>query len=131
MKINNIELDAFTQAYIEAALWSSTDNADESGGEPLDSNYGVYDISPETLGRMVADCDKFRLEQAELLEQACEVEGYDVARAGHDFWLTRCGHGVGFWDRDLEEVGDKLTEACDKFGNVDLYVGDDGLIYGV
>lgn len=23
----------------------------------------------------------------------------DDERAGHDFWLTRAGHGAGFWDR--------------------------------
>jgi hypothetical protein len=31
---------------------------------------------------------------------------------GHDLWLTRCGHGAGFWDRNLPN-GDKLTEICE------------------
>lgn len=30
---------------------------------------------------------------------------------GHDLWLTRGGHGAGFWDRGLPN-GDKLTEIC-------------------
>src|SRR5208282_4942052 len=34
-------IDKFTQAYIVAALWSSNDNSDPSGGEPLDSNYDI------------------------------------------------------------------------------------------
>lgn len=50
-------------------------------------------------------------------------------RAGHDFWLTRCGHGAGFWDRGLGDIGCKLTEAASVYGSVDLYIGDDGLIY--
>jgi hypothetical protein len=23
----------------------------------------------------------------------------NLDQAGHDLWLTRCGHGTGFWDR--------------------------------
>ena len=36
----------------------------------------------------------------------------EFAAMGHDLWLTRNGHGAGFWDRkELEEgdLGDKLT----------------------
>ena len=44
-------LDAFTLAYLEAALWSSSDDS----GDFLDKNYGVQDIAPATLEQMVAD----------------------------------------------------------------------------
>lgn len=50
--------------------------------------------------------------------------------AGIDFWLTRNGHGAGFWDRGLGDVGTRLTCAAHNYGSVDLYAGDDGLIYG-
>lgn len=33
----------------------------------------------------------------------------DWARAGHDLWLTRNGHGTGFWDRP-EVYGDALAQ---------------------
>ena len=49
---------------------------------------------------------------------------------GHDFWLTRNRHGAGFWDRGLEFVGINLTDAAHAWGEFNLYVGDDGLIYG-
>ena len=68
----------------------------------------------------------------DLLNQAYEHDGYDSDRAGIDFWLTRNGHGAGFWDRGLGEVGDQLTKKCDwqgKFGERNLYIGDDGKIY--
>jgi hypothetical protein len=52
------------------------------------------------------------------------------ASAGHDFWLTRVGHGAGFWDGDWPKNGDALTEICKKYKEIDLYVGDDGKIYG-
>ncbi len=121
------KLDTFTQAYVECALWSSTDNSNEQGGEPLDENYGVEDIAPETLARMVEDCAQFQAEHAQLW--ANHRSGED--RAGHDFWLTRNRHGAGFWDGDWEKNAAKvLTDASHTWGSFDLYVGDDGLIYG-
>ena len=47
--------------------------------------------------------------------------------AGHDFWLSRNGHGAGFFDGDWPENGDKLQAAAEKYGQVDLQV-DDGVI---
>lgn len=118
-----MKLDLFTQAYIECALWSTTDNSNESGGEPLDHNYDVGDIALPTLNQMIADCKQF---QADHFDDIVE----DLERAGHDFWLTRNHHGAGFWDGDWDkEVGKQLTEASHAWGEVDLYVGDDGLIY--
>lgn len=114
-----MKLEKFTRAYIAAALWSSCDD----NGNPLDSDYDLDDISAETFAQIVEDCRCFRKDNRELLE------GIDDEQAGHDFWLTRCGHGAGFWDRGLGEVGEKLTEACKAWGNVDLYVGDDGKIH--
>jgi hypothetical protein len=113
-------LDTFTQAYIEAALFTSTDD----DGAPLDDRFGIDDIAPETLATMVADCDRFTTDHFDDIAD-------DYPRAGHDFWLTRNGHGAGFWDGDWpDEVGDRLTQASKAFGEYDLYVGDDGRIYG-
>lgn len=115
------KLDAFTRAYIECALWSSTDD----DGEPLDGLYSVDDISPECMATMAADCAGFQTSFAELLAKA----GLSDEQAGHDFWLTRNGHGAGFWDCGLGAIGDELTKMSKPYGSCDLYVGDDGLIY--
>ena len=133
------KLDDFTQAYIVAALWSSNDNSDPSGGAPLDSNYDISDIAPSTLQKMSEDCAAFQQKNEALLNEAYQRPGYDghgewssQEQAGHDFWLTRNGHGAGFWDRQaLDEggLGDRLTEAAKAFGEDDLYVGDDNKIY--
>jgi hypothetical protein len=127
------ELDAFTTAYIVAALWSTNDYADDQGGDPLDANYGPEHIAPAALERMIADCARFQELYGALLVDEERVRGLDHAAediAGHDFWLTRAGHGAGFWDGDWrEETGEILTRASKSFGEVDLYVGDDGLIY--
>ena len=128
------ELDAFTEAYITCALWSSTDNSTPSGGHPLDDNYDSTDLAPEALKAIKADCHQFQQDHADLLAQAYEL--YEVtdgssaeAYAGHDYWLTRNHHGCGWWDRDLGEVGEALTAAAHAAGGCDIYVGDDGKLY--
>lgn len=62
-------------------------------------------------------------------------DGKLLEMAGHDLWLTRNGHGTGFWDRP-EVYGERLAKKCDdlcgfrkQFDNLDVYVGDDHLIY--
>lgn len=119
------KLDAFTAAYIEAALWSSHDNSTESGGYPLDQNYSAGDIAPETMTRMVSDCAEFQKYNANLLDHA-RTPDYN----GHDFWLTRNRHGAGFWDRGLGATGAHLTRAAQACGEFDLYIGDDNQVHG-
>lgn len=118
-------VDAFTQQYIRTALWSTNDQSDENtGGEPLDKNYTSNDIEEATLAAMLRDCKVFKEENAaDIIVNA--------SRAGHDFWLTRNGHGAGFWDGDWpENVGERLTKAAEAFGTFDLCLGDNKRIYG-
>lgn len=117
------DLDRFTQAYVECALWASTDE----NGEPLDGLYSFDDLAEQALAQMVEDCRDFQDAQAELLERWAE-EGFTYGQAGHDFWLTRNRHGTGFWDRGAE-CGRALTDAAHPYGDADLYVGDDGYLY--
>jgi hypothetical protein len=125
-----IAMDKFTTAYVDCALWSSNDESTESGGYPLDDNYKITDIHPDTLARMIADCKTFQAECSWFPGGRNNVfpDGDDYA--GHDFWLTRNRHGAGFWDRGYGQLGDDLTVLCDTYGSFELYVGDDGLIYG-
>ena len=125
--------EEFFDAYLITALWSSTDESNESGGEPFDANYSETDISAKSRESMRADCDAFYdANQADL-----ECEGVKFGpdfgqdgRAGHDFWLTRNHHGAGFWDGDWPEPqAARLTAAAHKFGECNLYLGDDGEIY--
>ena len=129
------KLDAFTRQYIVTALWSSNDESDDNGGDPLDKNYGIEDLSPECLATMVKDCAKFQADNWAWIGLADRRHGQDSARCGHDFWLTRNGHGCGFWDGDYSHdygeglIGKALSKACEPYGETWLYVGDDGQIY--
>ncbi len=116
MRTPEVYLSRFVDAYIECALWSSTDDH----GDPLDDNYNDSDIAPATLAQMREDCADF------VAANASDLAEIEPSQAGHDFWLTRCGHGAGFWDRGLGEIGERLTRASKIYGNVDLYVNDAG-----
>ena len=106
-------LDTFTQSYIETALWSSTGDDER----PLDDKYTPSDLTVATLAKMKSDCDRFQRENARDLESGSD------SRGGHDFWLTRNGHGAGFWDGDWPEPqATRLTDAAKSFGSFDLYV---------
>jgi len=143
-------LDAFTQGYIEALFftentpgwsyddiaarpeeWREAREAREASELPEDS--GFEDLALEALDEIKADCALFQRDNAKLLAQAYAcVGGYGEAAAGRDFWYTRNGHGVGFWDRGLGQVGDDLAALCGwrtSFAEINPYLGDDGLVY--
>lgn len=118
-------MDTFLASYIETALWSSTDHM----GTPFDSSrYSDVELAEETIKEMSADCKQFE-EQVNALPNAADYLG-SRRQVAHDFWLTRNGHGAGFWDGDYPEpLATQLTDLAHSFGESNLYVGDDGKFY--
>lgn len=112
------------RSYLEAALWSST----TENGEPLDKEHEARDFSMPDLKRMVEEWREFREANIKDIESTAKpLERYygcsPECRAAHDFWLTRNGHGAGFWDRGYpDDLGDRLTKAAKAAGSRDLYV---------
>src|ERR1700688_3172423 len=88
-------LDDFTIGYIQAAIWSSTDETDDNGGHPPDEKYTIDNIAPASLETIRQACEAFQTNS-----HLWEADGVDDANAGHDFWLTRNHHGTGYWDGD-------------------------------
>jgi hypothetical protein len=117
-------LSEFTGAYIECALWSSDDESDE---------WREASLADVTRKQMQDDCKAFYIANEKHFDPdnyIGQASGGFIQQAGHDFWLTRCGHGAGFWDGDWKEpAATELTKASKAFGNIELYVGDDGFIY--
>jgi hypothetical protein len=125
MPVTPLELDAFTLAYIEALFFTDDERlkeeAEELGLE--DKSFDQSDLAPETLSSIYDDCKRFQEKYWDLIK-------HDIEQAGRDFWYNRNGHGCGFWDGDWpEDVGETLSNACEAFGQTDVYIGDDGLIY--
>lgn len=127
------ELNNFEGAYIECMLWASTDlcEEDEEPEHLDDKGFTIYDLAPETLELVRSECKAFQeLAKNELDKAYAGINDiyYDESQAGHDFWLTRNGHGAGFWDRGLEYVGACLTAHAKTFGSQDPY-SHEGKIY--
>lgn len=110
-------LEAFTQAYYEAIYFTETGDQ----GQP---DAGA-EIAHEAKLAIEKECEEF-LSKAGLHGYS----GRAIELAGHDFWLTRNGHGAGFWDGDwAEPKASELTDLSDTFGPCEIYQGDDGFLY--
>lgn len=110
------------KGYLICALWSSSDSDDI----PMDQDHDIYDFAFEAVQEARDDLNAFLYE----CENKNLIFGYFTnSDIGHDFWLTRVGHGAGFWDRDPIGDGDAITEVCESYYMESCYTGDDGLVY--
>lgn len=116
----------FVSAYIEAALYTSMEDADRAAGIPK--------MADEALREAYLTCEVFLANNVEVLRAVFPVyalSGQELGSfescAGSDFWLTRVGR-VGIERRDLGELGAALIEAAKQFGPAILEAGDDGLL---
>lgn len=134
------QIETITKHYLIAMLWTMPgDDECENPGDDI----AIEDLPPETIEEAKQDVIDFVDACGALFNQAmeCYADGYgrhpDAGSAeaafGHDFALTRNGHGCGFWDRDNEGLprvlGEALTKACQGFPERDLYIGDNWKAY--
>ncbi len=90
-------MDTFTQAYIECLEWVEEDN-----------QLPITSLEREEIEK---DCHRFQKRAAKYMK------GLDESQCGHDFYLTRNGHGSGFWARGYEEkVSAMLCKISKEFG---------------
>lgn len=135
-RITAEDIDRFTGWYIKAALWSTSGDV-----ESLDETHDENGLSTEAREKAERDCFDFLETHGDNILAAHDAVRYGrwnrlspdtFGDAGYDFWMTRNGHGVGFWDGDWpdESNPDDMDVYCNRVGEVDPYVGDDNLIYG-
>ena len=97
----------FITAYLEAIEFT------ELGGDeqpPIGA-----EMDEDFLRESIIDCLAFysRIE--------CYLSPNNIEQAGHDFWFTRNGHGVGFWDKPEvygETYAEMFTKVAESFGSV-------------
>ena len=136
------QLLEFTRHYIAAGL--------QLCDEELGPDARADQLSASTRARIDSDCAAFLTRGAELLAAGerltnerldsdplrqflAQGQSWSIyALAGSDFWLSRNGHGAGYFYRP-EYYGETGAEAlqvlAQSFKEADLYRGDDGLIY--
>lgn len=132
------ELSYFERGYIEAAAFCGLDDEEQQAQYGCHDAVPLEDFAPETIAAMRADCAAFLDKGASAIldtlpdtEEADAEEADAEERAGRDFWYTRNGHGVGYWEpgRWPAEAGAELDKLARTFCERCLYVGDDGKLY--
>jgi hypothetical protein len=127
-------------SYIETALWATTYN----GNDPDIDSDEDSDLSFRTLGYDIENCSLEFLEKSkkdllgfmemivndseaskELSEIYYEECGKDSASFAHDFFLSRNGHGAGFFDCNCN----KLQKFAKTFRETNLYANETGMIF--
>lgn len=98
---------AFIGAYVDAIYFTETGDIDQP-----DSGDDLCEVF---MRESIIDCLAF------YSRVCCYVGDDKIEQAGHDFWLTRNGHGAGFWDGDWSEgdntfIADLLTKVAESFG---------------
>lgn len=105
-------ISTILNSYLACALWTNE----------LDSN-SVEDFDEETKKEAVTIIHRFLKAALPLL-----TDEWTDEQIGHDLWLTRGGHGAGFWDRGLPN-GDMLTDLCKTMEFHGEVFEADGVVY--
>ncbi len=114
---------------------------------PIDDHFGFEDLTEEFVKAAVEDCAAFEAELSGIVCEDCDEDGerlggddFTVWEAlveqavndeyiGHDIWLTRNGHGAGFWDRNYTDHVERAACAASKsLGGCDLWVTEEGQV---
>lgn len=128
LPIDYDNLGPMVEGYVECALWSSH-YIDFMGDEQNFDKFTVRDIGVPYLRQMIRDCVVFYWRNRNILETLYWGETYTESQCGYDFWLSRNGHGEGFFDRGLGKFGDVLQYSAEnQFSPVDLCVNDEGQV---
>jgi len=124
--VDSSRIDTALRQYANTALWSSTYIKDDED-VPMDQDYGYDDISEKTIAWMRKDVEKFFNENIDNIDKS----ELDDEAVGHNFWLSRNGHGAGFFDAGSGDEFDELQQAAKKYKEVNLEVGDDDKVHAL
>ena len=126
-------LRPFVTGYAECAAWCGfvLEESEEDFGScsrtPDECEESFADSVWESF---VSDCRAFLEDNREDLDRAnsdgTEPRSWDSL--GHDFFLSRNGHGAGYFDRGREEWWRRLQDAARPLGDVSFVVSGGELV---
>jgi hypothetical protein len=111
-----VNLAEILNSYLETALWADGDEHEFDGKT-------INDIDTAAKAKAINDIGYF-LSQARKIAPE-ELATYDSKGIGHNLWLSRNGHGAGFFD----DNNDKLQDIARNMHTKTIYTGDNGRIY--
>ncbi len=106
LELTNREAD-FLEQYLETAFWVAGIESQE--------------MDEDCHREAAIDCLAF------LSRVDCYLNDENRQQAAHDFYLSRNGHGAGFWDRPkvysytIGNYADKFQAIAESFGPTDYY----------
>ena len=118
------DLDVIVDGYLDALFFTEEGvHEDEYGNDTMEDKT-LSDIDNDTKVEIEKEVEWFVNSAGDVFEELSDDQ------IGHDFWLTRNGHGSGFFERinDSENL-ETIEELCNILGTVGTYVGDDGKIH--
>jgi len=128
-----INIKKIMDSYLECAIWTEEERLEDENTEGYEGE--IKDLIPEADLNIHNFSDDSKIKAYEdiklFLKYAGDaVNGIDEEQLGHDIWLSRNGHGAGFFDRGYDDdIEKRLMDSAHKIGGVDVYLGDDGLLY--
>jgi len=122
-EVNDSDIKELSNGYKEAILFTGYDEDEVE----LDSNYSISDFDSKANEAIEKMAKQYIVDNKEAIEES----GLDYGTIGRDIWYTQAGHGVGFFDEELDkDVEDKLTKGAKKFGDLSHNVfAQDGKVY--
>jgi hypothetical protein len=152
-QLSDDEIKEIFKGYIECALWTEEDTLKDDMGVDDNDDEDIEDM--DEIEKLIKLQDNFQNKNfisfisddidvnsridaykdiknfiiyagSDAINEAIEENG--LFKLGMDIWLTRNGHGSGFFDHTYDNENE-LTDAARKLGSVDLYIGDDGKLY--
>lgn len=114
-KTEGFDTPTMVKSYLEAAKWTEE----------------CYDLEFSDSAEAYADSvvEEFLAKAIPTLKREAPDYELPADQAGHDLWLTRNGHGSGFWDDKNTypgTIGNVLTDYAKDMGEDYLYVTDNG-----
>jgi hypothetical protein len=145
--LGEIDVDEFVRGYLDGILFTESLDYDPDSPAPRWAqgfssdcsllNYGCEreSFSTDAVAEIRAECVGFLLGCAADVKRYCELRGtvrcatdsfgrseYGADEcAGTDFWLSRNGHGAGFFDRGDDPVFRRLQDAARVYGETYVY----------
>lgn len=110
------QLNHFVASYLETAIWAELSGTQQNLPVTKQAKQAATEDCKTFADKVFAE---FTVNEAEgILNQS----GNDLSHlAAHDLWLTRNGHGAGFWDKDI--YNDLAVDACTRLTNIAKSMG--------
>lgn len=104
------------RGYLEAAVF--TDHGEDGVSADDDFHPAAVAVAFTLCSGFMGRCGWYVLKARQ--------KGRTFSEIGADLWFTQNGHGVGFWDRGLGDIGEQLSEAARSLGEAYIYKLSDG-----